>query len=60
MRTKEQILKMLHDSENEKNREIGKIDKEIKRLNARKLKLARQISNNMLYRNRLLNLTKTD
>lgn len=48
-------LKELHVHENEFNYQISIIDKEIKVLLKKKAKFARQVSNNMKYRNRLIN-----
>lgn len=47
-------IKELHEHENEFNREMGIIDKEISRLQKRKAKLKKQISNNMRYVNKVL------
>jgi hypothetical protein len=51
-------IQELHEKENELNREIGKIDKEIKLLQKRKVKLAKQVSANMKYRNKLIDPAK--
>lgn len=48
-------LKTLHDQENDLNKEMGKIDHQIKLLKKKKAKVARRVSKNMLYRNRLIN-----
>lgn len=48
-------LKTLHEKENDLNKEIGKIDGQIKLLNKKKGKIAKQVSHNMRYRNRLIN-----
>jgi len=53
-RFKKKRLETLHDRENALNKEMGKIDKEIKRLSIRKIKLQRMISKNMTYRNILI------
>lgn len=48
-------LKTLHEKEKELNKEMGKIDYQIKTLSKKKVKIAKQVSNNMRYRNRLIN-----
>lgn len=48
-------LKTLHNQENDLNKQIGKIDGQIKLLNKKKAKIAKQVSHNMRYRNRLIN-----
>lgn len=57
--TKEQTmakLKRAHEQENEFNKEIGKIDKQIRVLIVKKDKLRRLISKNMKYCNKLVNM----
>jgi polyribonucleotide nucleotidyltransferase len=57
--TKEQTLERLqraHEQENELNKEIAQIDKLIKTKNIRKEKLRKLISQNMKYRNKLIEL----
>lgn len=56
--TTEQIrekLKILHKHENEFNRKIAKADQTIKGCQKEIKKLAKQVSKNMLYRNKLIN-----
>ena len=48
-------LKELHKQEDEMNKEMGKIEAQILILKKKKAKLAKRISGNMLYRNRLIN-----
>ena len=48
-------IKELHKHEDEFNREMVNIDKQVARLLKRKEKLKKQISNNMKYVNKLLN-----
>jgi hypothetical protein len=48
-------LTELHEHEDEFNKEMAKIDFNIKQLKARKEKLRKQISRNMKYRNLLIN-----
>ena len=48
-------IKELHQHEDEFNREMVNIDKQVARLLKRKEKLKKQISNNMKYVNKLLN-----
>lgn len=48
-------LEMLHNDENRLNKEMGEIDKAIKELVKRKKMLQRLISNNMRYRNDIIN-----
>lgn len=48
-------LKRLHDQENELNKEMSKIDYQIKMLRKQKEKVAKRVSNNMRYRNKLIN-----
>lgn len=60
--TTEQIrerLLLCHQSENEINRQIGKIDCQIKEAHKKKKKLALQVSKNMRYRNSLILKIKT-
>lgn len=54
-KTKAEILTKLHDSENAFNKEIGRIDKQIRELGVRKNKLNKMISNNMKARNKIIN-----
>lgn len=56
--TKEQIRERLilcHQSEDAINKQIGHLDKTIKDAEKKKVKLAKQVSKNMLYRNKLIN-----
>lgn len=56
--TKEKIrerLKVCHENENELNRKISTLDITIRNCEKQKLKIAKQVSNNMLYRNKLIN-----
>lgn len=48
-------LKNLHEQENELNKQMGKLNGQIKALQKKKDKLAKQVSNNMRYRNSLIN-----
>lgn len=48
-------LKVLHDQENGLNKEMGKVNFQIKQLKKQKDKIAKRVSNNMRYRNRLIN-----
>ena len=52
-RDKKRLLQ-LHEEENELNREMGGINKQITLLRTQKLKLQRRISANMKFRNRIL------
>ena len=52
---REKLLK-LHSEENEMNKEMGKQNYQIKLCQKKKLKIAKQISVNMKYRNKLINL----
>lgn len=45
----------LHQQEDEMNCEISSIDKQIRLLEKKKQKLAKRISGNMKFRNRLIN-----
>jgi len=54
-RTLRERLANAHKLEREYNIEIGKVDIQIKLLKLRKKKLARMISKNMKYRNKLIN-----
>jgi hypothetical protein len=54
---KDRLLK-LHEEEDVMNVEMGKIDKQIKLLGKRKSKLSKRISENMKFRNRLINQLK--
>jgi hypothetical protein len=47
-------LEQLHEQENELNAEMSKINNQIVQLEKRKAKIARRVSNNMKYRNRLI------
>lgn len=49
-----QRLLLCHQSENELNREIGKLDNTIKDARKKKIKLAKAVSKNMRYRNSLI------
>lgn len=51
---KEKLLQ-LHRQEDEMNKQIGKLDKEIRVANRKKAKLAKMVSSNMKYRNKLIN-----
>lgn len=51
-------LAELHLHENEWNKEISILDATIKNCNKKKIKLAKQISNNMKYRNKLLSVSE--
>jgi DNA repair ATPase RecN len=56
--TKEQIrerLLQLHRSENALNKEMSKIDFEVRQLGKKKAKLQKMVSSNMKYRNQLIN-----
>ena len=53
-----ELLEKTHKEENEFNRNIGKIDAQIKELLKQKTKIAKRISNNMLGRNRLISMIK--
>ena len=48
-------IAMLHEREDALNKEMGEIDKQIRLLQRRKLKITRLISNNMLFRNKVIN-----
>lgn len=48
----------LHTKEDELNREIGNLDKAIRKAQKTKLKIAKQVSNNMIYRNSLIEKQK--
>lgn len=48
-------LKELHIKEDELNKEMAKIDAKILALKKQKLKIAKRISHNMKYRNKLIN-----
>lgn len=50
-----QRLLELHQQEDEMNREMGKISKQIFELEKKKQKLAKRISGNMKFRNQLIN-----
>ena len=50
-----QRLLELHQQEDEMNREMGKISKQILELEKKKQKLAKRISGNMKFRNQLIN-----
>lgn len=50
----------LHNREDVLNKEIGKIDKEVKGLLKRKDKLSKSVSKNMLYRNLLITKHEVD
>jgi hypothetical protein len=54
-RIRERLLK-LHAEENDLNKEMGKITFAIKECQKKKLKIAKRISSNMKYRNKLINL----
>lgn len=47
-------LEQLHEQENNLNKEMGEISYQISQLEKRKAKIAKQVSNNMKYRNRLI------
>lgn len=51
---KKEKLKELHNIENSLNKEINMIDKEIQSLKSKKSKLAKRISNNMKFRNKII------
>lgn len=51
---RERLLK-LHATENEINRELSGLDKQIKTIEIKKKKLAKRVSHNMKYRNQLIN-----
>lgn len=48
-------IQQLKEVESSLNKDMGKIDKEIKLLQKKKLKIGKRISHNMRYRNRLIN-----
>lgn len=50
-----QMLLELHKQEDNMNREMGKISKQILELEKKKQKLAKRISGNMKFRNQLIN-----
>lgn len=52
---RERLLK-LHAEENDMNKEMGKHNRTIKECQRKKLKIAKRISSNMKYRNKLINL----
>lgn len=52
---REKLLK-LHTEENEMNKEMGGYNRTIKDCQKKKLKIAKQISANMKYRNKLIKL----
>lgn len=59
--TQEQIREKLsscHKTENGYNREMAKLDLQVKAIEKRKIVLARKISKNMRYRNRLIEKLK--
>jgi hypothetical protein len=47
-------LALLHAEENLLNQELSQIDKAIRQLRKKKLKIAKRISHNMRFRNRLI------
>jgi hypothetical protein len=51
---REKLLK-LHNAENGMNKEMSKIDWEVKELQKRKIKITKMVSSNMKYRNQLIN-----
>lgn len=52
---KKQRLTKLHEQEDGYNKEVARINNQIKQLEIRKKKLARMISHNMKYRNKIIN-----
>lgn len=52
-------LDHLHEIENNLNRMISNIDKQIKSLRRQKVKYTRQVSHNMKFRNKLINENNT-
>lgn len=57
--TKEQIrekLKVEHERENLMNKELRKLDNIISHAKKKKLKIAKKISSNMKYRNKLISM----
>lgn len=55
MKSIRERLQDLHDQEHTFNVDMGRIDNEIKALLKKKAKLAKRVSNNMKYRNQLIN-----